>query len=163
MKLRLLFPISAVTIAFIFFSFTDNSKKVRKNEAIAKSFIEAWSNHDTGKLLSLFAEECLYEEVASGRHYTDKSGIAGYMESTISGVPDSEFVIELIIADENAAMVEWIWKGTNTKGWETMDIPATDQYFELRGISVMTFKSNLITRNSDYWDWNTFMKGIGVE
>ena len=60
-------------------------------------------------------------------------------------------------------MVEWIWKATNTVGWPSMGIPATNKYFEIRGTSVMNIENGLIKRNSDYWDWKTFLTGIGIE
>ena len=43
-----------------------------------------------------------------------------------------------------------------------MGIPATDKHFELKGVSVMKIENDLIKRNRDYWDWTTFMKGIGA-
>jgi steroid delta-isomerase-like uncharacterized protein len=162
MNHRSLFLTALLSFAIISFSFIDNPKKARKNEAIARSFIEAWSEHDADKLLSLFDEHCLYEEVASGRKFKDKEGIKAYLENTIQGTPDSEFKVVSIIANEDMATVEWVWKATNTVGWEAMGIPATNKYFEVRGVSVMTIKKNLIWKCSDYWDWGTFMKGIGV-
>jgi hypothetical protein len=48
-------------------------------------------------------------------------------------------------------------------GWPSVNIPSTDEYFELKGVSVMEIRKNLIRRNSDYWDWNSFMKGLGLE
>lgn len=162
MNFRYLLPIFLLTIVFISSSFTNNSKKVKKNETIGKSFMEAWSDHDSDKLLSLFAEDFTYEEVYSGKSYTDKNGLTGYMESTISGIPDSKFDILAVVANKKMAVVEWVWKGTNSIGWESLGIPATDKYFELRGVSVLTIENDLIKKCSDYWDWGTFMKGIGV-
>ena len=162
MNFRPLLPIIILAVAFISFSFTGNPRKVKKNEAIARSFMEAWSSHDSDKLLSLFDEDCLYEEVCSGRKFTDKDGIKDYLINTIHGTPDAKFDIVSVIANEDMATIEWIWKATNTVGWEYMGIPATNKYFEIRGVSVLTIESNRIKKCSDYWDWGTFMKGIGV-
>jgi steroid delta-isomerase-like uncharacterized protein len=144
---------------FLLFNCTDN--KVKENEVIARDFIEACSTHDIDKAISLFAENCLYEEVARGRKFTNREEIAGYLNGTISGIPDTQFDIVTIIANDSSAMVEWIWKGTNTVGWT--NIPATDKYFELRGISVLSIENNLIKKNIEYWDWNSFLKGLGIE
>ena len=55
-------------------------------------------------------------------------------------------------------MVEWLWKGTNSVGWETRGIPATGKYFEINGESVMRIENDLlIQRNSDYANWNSFL------
>ena len=163
MKIKKNISILFITLVFFIFGCSETSKKNSENEALVKSFMESWSMHDVDKLVSLFSDSCLYEEVASGRKYSDKQGIANYAKSTLSGVPDSKFEIISIITSDSMAVVEWIWKGTNSVGWPSLKIPATNKYFEIRGVSVMAIEANHIKRNSDYWDWNTFIKGIGAE
>ena len=118
------------------------------------------NSHDVNKFTSLFAEQCLYEEIASGRSYTNRDKISVYIGSTISGIPDTKFETVNILAYDSIAVVEWIWKGTNSVGWTDIGIPATNKYFELRGISIMLIENGLIKRNSDYWDWNSFISRI---
>jgi steroid delta-isomerase-like uncharacterized protein len=150
-------------IIITYSSCNNKNKHVKENKTTAKLFITLINNRDINKLLSLFSDNCLYEEVASGRSYSDKKGIAAYIKSTLSGIPDSKFEIDSIITNNKMAMVEWTWKGTNTVGWKKMGIPATNKYFEIRGVSIIEFENKLIRRVSDYWDWNTFLKGIGVK
>ncbi|RIJ48387.1 hypothetical protein D1614_11735 [Maribellus luteus] len=135
---------------------------VTQNESIARSFIEAWDIHDADLLTSLFAEEFTYTEVTTGRIYNDKDALAMYLNATIAGIPDTRFEVVSIVANERFAVVEWIWKGTNTVGWPAMGIPPTGKYFELPGISVMEIENGQIIWNKDYWDWNTFLQLIGV-
>lgn len=135
---------------------------VKQNESIAQSFIEAWDTHDADLLSSLFADEFIYTEVTTGRSFTEKDALAAYVNATISGIPDTRFEVVSIVANEQFAAVEWIWKGTNTIGWPYLGIPATDKYFELPGSSVMEIENGKIIWNKDYWDWNTFMQLIGV-
>ncbi|GET23191.1 nuclear transport factor 2 family protein [Prolixibacter denitrificans] len=162
MKRKISFPIAVVILMFLF-GCNESSQKIRDNEALAKAALDAWSSHDSGNLTALFADSCLYEEVATGRKFNTKRAIADYFDRTIAGVPDSDFEIVDVIASENMAMVEWVWTGTNTVGWANMNIPATNKHFEVRGVSVMDIENNRISKNRDYWDWNTFLKGIGVE
>lgn len=158
-----------LTLSFVLFPLIialigcEKSANQRNNEELAKTFIEAWSQHEIDELTDLFDDECLYEEVASGRSYSNKEDIAKYVESTLAGVPDSKFETITIIADDEKATVEWLWKGTNSVGWEFMNIPATNKSFEIRGVSVMLIENGKITRNSDYWDWNTFITEIGAK
>jgi steroid delta-isomerase-like uncharacterized protein len=151
----------AVSIALLLSGCAD--KGAENNASIARSFMEAWSAHDLDGLTSLFADDCLYEEVASGRTYTTKEGIAEYARATIAGVPDTEFAIVTVVADSRVAAVEWVWRGTNTVGWPSMGLPASGRAFELRGLSIIEIEDGLIVRASDYWDWSTFMEVIGVE
>jgi len=136
--------------------------KEEENEAIAETFIKVWSDHNTDRLITLFADSCLYEEVATGRSYSTKEAISEYIDYTLKGVPDSKFEIVSLFACKDMASIEWIWSGTNSVGWEDMGLPATNQKFEIRGVSVMKIEDRMIVRNSDYWDWGTFLREIGV-
>ena len=154
--------ISLVIIILISQLLGCTNSRSNENKAIATSFIKAWSSHNAEKLASLFSDDCLYEEVPSGRKFTNKQDIENYLKATLSGVPNSVFEIVSITGSDSTAVVEWIWKGTNTVGWASLKIPATNKDFEVRGVSVMTIENNLIKKNSDYWDWNTFLTGIGI-
>ncbi len=138
------------------------NKLAQQNASIARSFIEAWDSHDASRLTSLFADEFVYLEVASGRKYIKEETLASYFNLTIEGMPDSEFELVSVVANENFAAVEWIWEGTNSVGWDFMGIPATGKHMKLPGVSVMEIENQKIVRNNDYWDWSSFMKGIGV-
>jgi steroid delta-isomerase-like uncharacterized protein len=164
-KLKIPRIIPIVLVIFIIFAIgcNKNSNKTLENENIARSFIKEWSDHNVGKLITLFANDCLYEEISTGSKFYGKKEIIGYARSTLNGIPDSKFEIVTVIANDTMASIEWIWTGTNTVGWSDMGIPATNKHFELRGVSVMAIKDNLIQRNCDYWDWNTFIKSTNVE
>jgi len=140
-----------------------HEKKIRQNEVLVNSFIKALNEKDIGKLVSLFNENGTYEEVCSGRLNKGREAIANYIRATIEGIPDSEFELISISCSANHAMFEWIWKGTNSIGWPAMNLPSTNKYMELRGVSVMDIENGRIRANRDYWDWNSFMKGIGAK
>jgi steroid delta-isomerase-like uncharacterized protein len=132
------------------------------NEAILEAFITTLNHHDVEQFSNLFHASCLYVEVNSGRTYTSREAIAEYIGRTIEGIPDSQFEILHMMANEELGMVEWVWKGTNTVGYPQMGIPATGKYMELNGVSIMEFHDGKIHRNWDYWDTDSFMKKIGA-
>jgi len=160
--MKLIKPLSLICLVGIILTGCYQTKTIQQNESIARSFIEAYDTHNANKLTSLFTDKFLYTEVPSGRTYSNSVDLASYMTKTIAGVPDTKFEIVSVIANEEYAAVEWIWKGTNSVGWDFMGIPATGKYFELPGVSVMEIENQKIIRNSDYWDWNTFMQLLGV-
>jgi steroid delta-isomerase-like uncharacterized protein len=162
MKIRRLSLLGVAVLMFFSFGCHERDGRTLENRMIGRNFMAAWSAHDVGKLTALFAEDGLYEEVATGNQFRGRKEIAGYAKATLDGVPDSVFGVVDVLADEDMATVEWVWKGTNTAGWPDMGIPATNKSFELRGVSVMVIKDHLIQRNSDYWDWNTFIRRIGA-
>jgi len=145
------------------FSGCNLNSTIKKNEELAKAFIETLNTRDYSQFTSLFLEDSFYEEVCTGQKYEGKEAIKTYTKGTIDGVPDSKFEIITIVVSETNASVEWLWKGTNTVGWPDMGLPATDKYFEIKGVSVMDIENGKIKHNRDYWDWNTFMTGIGAE
>ncbi|WP_167605070.1 nuclear transport factor 2 family protein [Maribellus sediminis] len=151
-----------VCLAGFLLSGCNESKVAQQNESIAISFIKAWDSHKATDLNALFAKDFLYTEVASGQTYANADALTTYFTATIAGIPDSKFKIVSVMGNEKYAAIEWIWKGTNSVGWDFIGIPATGKYFELPGVSVMEIENQKIIRNSDYWDWNTFMKLIGA-
>ncbi len=163
MKIKFLCLSITVLLSYTSCQSQYNPKLVRTNEAIAVSFMESLNSHDISKLISLFSENCLYEEVATGRRYTGRNNIAAYIRSTIDGIPDTKFKTVNILANDSLAVVEWLWTGTNSVGWAEMGIPATNKSLKLQGLSIMKIKNGLITRNRDYWDWNSFIRGIGAD
>ncbi len=121
-------------------------KRVKENETIARTFIEAWDSKDIDKLCTLFVDDFVYPEVASGHSYTTNEALSNYGNLTIQGIPDSKFEIITLVANEKSAAVEWIWKGTNSVGWDFMGIPATGKYFELPGVSFMEIENRKMKR-----------------
>jgi len=163
MKTKLIFISVGIILICSFCAGQNNNSRRQRNKAIANSFIEYLNSHDVDKFTSLFAENSIYEEVASGRSYKTRENIAIYIGSTISGIADTKFKTVSILANDSLTVVEWHWKGTNSVGWTDMGLPAPNNTYELRGISLMVIKNGFITRNSDYWDWNSFLIGIGAK
>lgn len=153
-----------VSIGLFFLSnvygFEKNADSDLENETLVRAFIESWNKHDVDKLISLFSENCRYEVVPDGGVFSSRQEIARYAKSTFSGIPDSEIIPVKFIVNDSLAVVEWIWRGTNTVGWPNAGIKATNKHFEVRGVSILEIENGLIKRNRDYWDWNTFIKGI---
>ena len=98
-------------ISFLLVGCWNRETQKIKNEEIGRKFVKYWSAHDSDNFLGLFANVCLYEEVCSGRTYTDKDGILNYFLVTISGVPDCTFELVSLIANDTMVSAEWVWKG----------------------------------------------------
>ncbi len=129
-----------------------------QNENIARAFVDGFSVDTYQNLPTLFAEQCEYMEIPSGRTFTTPSSILGYVEATLSGMPDCHTRLISVVANENMAVAEWIMEGTNTRGWP--NIPATGNPFSLKILSIMEIEDGLIVKNRDYWDWATFWNAV---
>lgn len=137
-------------------------KESDPNKEIGEKFIAAWDSHNAANLIALFKDDGAYEEVCSGRKYFGKGDISSYYNRTIEGMPDSKFEIVNIIAGKQQVSVEWTWQGTNSVGWPYMGISPTNKTMKIRGVSVIDIENRKIKNIRDYWDWNSFMKGIGL-
>lgn len=160
--MKIKFVLLIICILLLSFANSEDKDLARQNETIAIAFFNAWNSSDVDKLNSMFTDEFKYIEVHSGRSYSDTASFSAYAKGTLSGIPDSKFDVVSVIANDEFASVEWIWKGTNSVGWDFMGIPATRKYFELPGVSIIKIENQKIKRVSDYWDKNSFMEAIGV-
>lgn len=104
MKLSL--AISALCILAMSFTNKSENNPVKENEAIARELMKAWDSHDTDKLCSLFADEFVYTEMASGNCYSTKNTLSNYFNGTIAGIPDTKVEIVTVLANEKFAAVE---------------------------------------------------------
>lgn len=135
---------------------------VKENEDIALAFIELQNSQDADEVVSLFADDFIYMVMATGVSVTDKIAYSAVLVESFEGVPDSWMDIVSLEVNEKYAAVEWTWKGTNSGGFPSMGIPATNQYFELPGIIVMEIEKGKIIWCKAYWDLNLFLELIGV-
>jgi steroid delta-isomerase-like uncharacterized protein len=143
---------------FILIGVNAQNNLEKQNEAIARSLVECWAADKYQDLPALFADQCEYIEMPSGRTWNTPEAILGYAEATLSGIPDCHTKVVSVVANENMAAVEWIMAGTNTLGWP--NIPASDKSFALKVMSIMEIEDGLIAKNRDYWDVETFLNQV---
>jgi steroid delta-isomerase-like uncharacterized protein len=140
----------------------NQSITIENNKSIAQQFIETWSNHDSIKVASLYAENFLYQDKAFTSTFKTKEKLISFVNGTVKGIPDLVFVPTSVIANDTMAMIEWIWKGTFTVGW-LPNYPGTNKPFQIQGVTVFQIKNGLITRSTDYYDKNSFLKAVGLQ
>jgi steroid delta-isomerase-like uncharacterized protein len=130
-------------------------------EWVLDEWATAWSSHDTEKVLALFTDDCVYEDVTFSVINRGKAELGAFANGVFAGVPD--FKIELtarFVADTWASM-EWVMSGTHKGDFPGM--PATGKRFSsVRGASIVELQGSKIRRCSDYWDAATVMRQVGL-
>jgi steroid delta-isomerase-like uncharacterized protein len=130
-------------------------------ERVLQEWATAWSSHHTEKVLALFTDDCVYEDVTFGVINRGKAELQAFAHGVFAGVPD--FQIELtarFVADTWAGM-EWIMSGTHKGDFPGM--PATGKRFSaVRGATIVELQGGKIRRCSDYWDAATVMRQVGL-
>jgi len=129
-------------------------------ERILSDWATAWSSRDPDKVLSLFSDDCVYEDVTFAAINRGKKELRAFAEGVCAGIPD--FTIELTagFVAGTWGVMEWVMSGTHKGDFPGM--PATGKRFSTRGVTILELEAGKIRRNSDYWDAATVMRQVGL-
>ena len=132
---------------------------LEENKSIVRRYVdEVLNKGDESSARSLLSPDFVF-------HMPDKD-LRGlemfkqYMESSHSGMPDSHFAIEDIIAEKDKVVFCWTLTGTHTG--EFMGIPATNKKVSNSGASVIRISGGKIVEIWPYWDRLSLMQQLGV-
>jgi steroid delta-isomerase-like uncharacterized protein len=119
-----------------------------------------WSAHDMERLLQLFTEDVVYEDVTTGVVNRSAAELRAFGEGFFSGFPDVTFELQSSFTNGTNGGAEWVMRATHTGDFPGM--PTTGKPVEVRGVSIFEFAGDKIRRCSDYWDMATFLKQLGL-
>jgi steroid delta-isomerase-like uncharacterized protein len=136
------------------------SVSVVEQQRAIKQWAEQWSAHDLGRLLPLFTDDVVYEDVTLSAVNRGQAELKAFAEGFLAGFPDVTFELRSSFADGTGGSAEWVMRGTH-KG-DLPGMPATGKRIEVRGASIFEFAGDRIRRCSDYWDMVTFLKQLGL-
>jgi steroid delta-isomerase-like uncharacterized protein len=120
----------------------------------------AWSSHDAEKVIALFTDDCVFEDVTFNVVLRGKEQLRGFADGAFNAVPDITFELTGRVAAGERAAIEWVMAGTHVGDFP--GLPATGKRFSVRGATILELESGKISRESDYWDAATFMKQVGL-
>jgi steroid delta-isomerase-like uncharacterized protein len=146
--------------------------RIEKGEFMATSDLErmldewamAWSsaeNSDPERVLALFADDCVFEDVPFGVVARGKEELRSFANRAFAAVPDFKYGLRARFAVSQWAVIEWKMSGTH-KG-DLPGMPPTGKRFSsVRGLTILELVAGKIRRESDYWDAATLMKQVGL-
>jgi steroid delta-isomerase-like uncharacterized protein len=130
-------------------------------ERVLDAWATAWSSHETGKVLALFMDDAVYEDVTFGIVNHGKEELRSFADATFAAVPDFTIQLTSRFVAGNWGAIEWVMSGTH-KG-DFPGLPATGKHFSsIRGATIVEVQGEKIRCNSDYWDSATFTKQVGL-
>ncbi len=125
--------------------------------------IEDWarhvSSHALEQLLSLFTDDVVYEDVATGIVNHGKNEVRAFFERNLASVPDVTFELTSKLATGTKGGAEWVMRGTH-RGDEP-GMPAMNKPVEVRGASIFEFADGKIRRCADYYDVAVLLRQLG--
>ena len=129
-------------------------------ERVLEAWAMAWSSHDTEKVLSLFTDDCVYEDVTFGAINRGKEELRAFADGVFAGIPDLKVDLTTRFAAGTWAGMVWVMSGTHKGDFPGM--PATGKRFSIRGVTILELQAGKIRRNSDYWDAASVMRQVGL-
>ena len=130
-------------------------------ERVLDEWAKAWAAHDAERLVALFTDDCMYEDVTLGEVNRGKAELRAFAAQTFAGVPDFKIELTSRFVGGDRGAIEWVMSGTPKVDHPHM--PATGKSFSsLRAVTIIEFRDGKIRRNSDYWDAATAMRQTGV-
>src|SRR5919106_3571463 len=112
-----------------------------QTRAIAQ-WAAAWSAHDMGRLLPLFTEDVVYEDVTMNVVNRGTAELRAFGEGFFSGFPDVTFELRTSFSNGTIGGAEWVMRGTHSGDLPGM--PATGKRVEVRGSSIYEFAGSRI-------------------
>ncbi|HLZ59483.1 MAG TPA: ester cyclase [Ktedonosporobacter sp.] len=130
-------------------------------EKLIENWASAWSSPATlEKLLSLFTDDCVYEDLPMGVITRGKAELEYFYNLTRGAFPDFKIELTSQFVADNRAGAEWLLSGTHQG--DLPGLPATNKRISVRGASAFELQGNKLKRCSDYFDMATALKQIGV-
>jgi steroid delta-isomerase-like uncharacterized protein len=129
-------------------------------ERVLEDWGRYWSSHELDRLLPLFTDDVVYEDVTMGAVNHGKAELRAFAEGFFAGFPDVTFELTSRFTTGSQGGAEWGMRGTHRGDLPGM--PATGKQVEVRGASILEFADGKIRRCSDYWDMATFLRQLGL-
>src|SRR5262249_30780056 len=123
---------------------------------IVENWIGAWNSHDVNRVIPLFTDDVLYEDVTFGAVNHGSADLRKFASFFFEAVPDMKFEVVKSSVQGEHGIIEWIFSGTD-KG-----VYKTGKKFRVRGVSILDLAHGKIARNLDFYDSATIMRQVGL-
>jgi steroid delta-isomerase-like uncharacterized protein len=123
---------------------------------IAAKWAAAWNSHDPEKVVALFAENGVYEDIPFGSTNRGTAALRKYAADYFAAVPDMKTTVTSSSVKNGGGYLEWVFSGTD------VGLYKTGKPFSLRGVSIIVTKNGRVTSDRDYYDLASLMKQVGA-
>ncbi|MBI5031098.1 MAG: ester cyclase [Chloroflexi bacterium] len=124
------------------------------------NLIAAWNSHDVAQTEKFYAEDYVGVDVAQAVPQQGRPGFRSFFAQYLNAVPDFQFIVDDVIADDNRVAVAWNACGTHLGA--LMNIPPTGKSIAIRGVSLFTIENERIKQAMYVWDLAGLLRDIGL-
>jgi steroid delta-isomerase-like uncharacterized protein len=157
-KINSIFKISFFTIAILLGGNAMAQNVQDQNKAIFGQFAEeVFVNKDLSGLDKYLLEDYIQNNplVEQGR-----AGFHTFFKNWFEGVPDFEYSLKKIVADEDSVWVYGTYSGTQTGDW--LGIPATNEKYSIDAVDIFRIEQGKLAEHWDVIDVYTLFKQLGT-
>lgn len=130
-------------------------------EKVVKDWFAAWNSRDVEKIARFYADDCMYESVATGNIYHGKNELIANFKTYFTNYPDFRIEQKATFYCKNAVCGEVIISGTQVHS-SNPAIPATGKSFSIRGAYISEWQKGKVKRHSYYQNQLTVMQQLGL-
>lgn len=127
---------------------------------IFKDYLTALNSHDTERIASLWMEDGVLDDVASGTVTRGKKEMKASLNDIFAAFPDVKWQLKSLFSAGDQIAAEWVETGTQTGVWA--GIPATGKSYSIRGASLIELTTGKISRETYYWNLADFLQQLGL-
>ena len=131
-----------------------------ENATLAQQLVDAWNSLDPEQVVSLLADEHVYEDVTFGAVNRGPAETRRFFEGAYAAFPDIHFEATTTVVGPERGALEWTMTGTHRGDMPGM--PATGKSFRVRGATVFEIAGGKIRSVRDYWDAATLLRQLGL-
>jgi steroid delta-isomerase-like uncharacterized protein len=121
----------------------------------------AWSSQDIKKILSLYTDDCIYEDLAVGKVSNGREELRVFIKGAFIAFPDFKVEIKSFFASPDHVCIENVLTGTHMGNIPGLP-PATGKSLSDRGAPICELREGKAIRASDYYDMASVMRQLGL-
>ena len=157
--------LSALAIAFLFSSCTNQSKSMRKDEKAKNTtgittFYDQVMNAHNPAMVDSFCTADFVEHSPDPGFTPDRDGLKKDLASLFAAFPDFHIQSNFMMADSDMVTAQFTATGTNSGTF--MGMPATGKKINIDGIDIIRFKNGKAADHWGYVDQMKMMSQLGM-
>ena len=131
-------------------------------EHLVKDVVEATNSKDIDKAISLFSDDCIFEDVAPGIVCRGKEELRKFYKEVFSAFPDFNVELKSSFASGNQLCSEMILSGTHKGKMPDMPMEPTGKHWSVQSVRVDELREDKVYRTRVYFDMASLLQQIGV-
>jgi uncharacterized protein (TIGR02246 family) len=138
----------ATILALVVASSAARGADIKQLEHVLDQWAAAWSSSDVDKVLPLFTDDVVYEDVTFGSVNHGRRELHDFAKGTFEAFADLKFELKsrVIAADGKSGAMEWIWQDGKSRICQSYQQPISLSRFGVRASLNLPTERSVETR-----------------